>query len=68
MHRDSSSETAQADDENARINETSEDAAAAAVAKAEKARIKKQKKEEGRRRAIEIAKQRNAQQQIGGKG
>lgn len=62
MHRDSSSETAQADDENARINETSEDAAAAAVAKAEKARIKKQKKEEGRRRAIEIAKQRNAQQ------
>ena len=65
MHRDSSSETAQADDENARINEASEDAAAA---KAEKARIKKQKKEEGRRRAIEIAKQRNAQQQIGGKG
>lgn len=56
--RASSSETAEADvNPRTSINEASDEAAA----KVEKARIKKQKKEEGRRRAIEIAKQRRDQ-------
>jgi hypothetical protein len=42
-------------------DESKNEASVAAVAKAEKARIKKIKKEEGRRRAIEIAKQRKCE-------